>query len=140
MSELARWFDTRRSPFEMIERLIQSSAVTSDIRVEEVIEGNALVVRAELPGIDPERDVDVSIADDALHIRAHREEKSELKESGTYRSEFRYGSFSRRLPLPEGTTAEEVSATYRDGVLEVRMPLPAQKAAPASQKVEVKRG
>ncbi|WP_077489369.1 Hsp20/alpha crystallin family protein [Sinomonas mesophila] len=140
MSELTKWFDSRRTPFELIERLFEGDASSAAIKVEEVQEGDALVVRAELPGIDPEKDVDVSITDDGLHIRAYREERAEQKDKHSYRSEFRYGSFSRTVPLPEGATADDVTATYKDGVLEVRVPVPAQPSPPPSSKIQVKRG
>lgn len=97
-------------------------------------------MRAELPGIDPERDVDVSISEGQLRIDAHREERQEEKEKGGYRTEFRYGSFTRTLALPEGASADDVTATYTDGVLEVRVPIPEQKPARISNKIEVKRG
>ena len=141
MTELTRWFDSRRTPFELIERLFEGDAGQSAaIKVEEVRDGDSLVVRAELPGIDPEKDVDVSISDGALHISAHREEKSEEKSKGSYRSEFRYGSFSRTLPLPEGATPESVRASYKDGVLEVRVPVPTTPPTPPSSKIQVTRG
>ena len=75
-----------------------------------------------------------------MRIKAHREERQEEKEKGGYRTEFRYGSFSRTLRLPEGATADDVKATYTDGVLEVRVPIPEQKAARVSNRIEVKRG
>ncbi|WP_415856827.1 Hsp20/alpha crystallin family protein [Sinomonas sp. G460-2] len=140
MSDLTKWFDQRRSPFELLDRLFQGEASGAEIRVEQVIDGEALVVRAELPGIDPDRDVDVSISEGSLRIKARREEKIEYKERGSYRSEFRYGSFSRSLPMPEGTTQDDVTATYKDGVLEVRVPIPPQAAPPPqSTKINVTR-
>jgi len=141
MSDLTRWFDPRgRGPFELFERLFEGEGGAAGIKVEELMDGNELVVRAELPGIDPENDVDVSISEGALTIQAHREERQEEKEKGGYRTEFRYGSFSRTLRLPEGATADDVKATYTDGVLEVRVPIPEQKAARMSNKIQVKRG
>ncbi|GAB4100862.1 Hsp20/alpha crystallin family protein [Sinomonas halotolerans] len=140
MSELAKWFDHRRTPFELLERLFEGETGGAAIKVEEVREGDSLVVKAELPGIDPDKDVDVSVSDGALHIRARREEKSEHKDNDSYRSEFRYGSFSRTLPLPEGVTGDDVTASYKDGVLEVRVPVPTQTAPPPSAKIQVTRG
>jgi HSP20 family protein len=141
MTELTKWFDARRTPFELIERLFEGDAGQSAaIKVEELRDGDSLVVRAELPGIDPEKDVDVSVSEGALHISARREEKIEEKLQDSYRSEFRYGSFSRTLPLPEGATADSVTASYKDGVLEVRVPVPTAPPAPPSSKVPVTRG
>lgn len=93
------------------------------LRVEEYLDDKALVIRAELPGIDPEKDVDISVVNGALVIKAEREEKSEKKEKDSYRSEFRYGSFVREIALPAGCKDEDVTATYIDGVLEVRVPI-----------------
>jgi HSP20 family protein len=140
MADLMKWFDTRRSPVEMIERLFEGDTAASGIRVEESIEGNTLVVRAELPGIDPEKDVNVSIVDGALEIKAERREQSEQKEKDSYRSEFRYGSFVRRLALPEGVRGDDITASYKDGVLEVRTPVPEKAQQPPARKIEITRG
>ncbi|GAB3271075.1 hypothetical protein GCM10027449_06550 [Sinomonas notoginsengisoli] len=141
MSELAHWLDPRsRRPFELLEKFFEGDTSSTAIKVEEVREGDSLVVRAEMPGIDPEKDVDVSISEGSLHISGHREEKTEEKLKDSYRSEFRYGSFSRSLPLPEGVTAESVTASYKDGVLEVRVPVPPTPPTPTTSKVQVTRG
>jgi HSP20 family protein len=139
MSDLMRWFDTRRSPIEMIERLFEGEVGMSGIRVEEVVDGSTLLVRAELPGIDPETDVDVTVSNGVLEIKAERKEKQEHKDKNTYRSEFRYGSFSRRVPLPEGARQEDVTASYKDGVLEVRMPVQEKAPAQSASKIHIKR-
>ena len=140
MSDLMRWFDTRRSPIEMIERLFEGEVGMSGIRVEEVVDGSTLLVRAELPGIDPETDVDVTVSNGVLEIKAERKEKQEHKDKNTYRSEFRYGSFFRRVPLPEGARQEDVTANYKDGVLEVRMPVQEKAAAQSASKIHIQRG
>ncbi|TNB72121.1 Hsp20/alpha crystallin family protein [Arthrobacter sp. BB-1] len=140
MTELMKWFESRRSPMDVIERLFEGEAGTSAIRVEEMVDGNTLVVRAELPGIDPEKDVDVTVTDGVLSIRAERQEKKEHKDKDSYRSEFRYGSFVRRLPLPRGVQLGDVTASYKDGVLEVRAPLPDQGQGPAASKIPISRG
>lgn len=139
MTDLMKWFDTRRSPIEMIERLFEGD-VGSAIRVEEFVDGKTLVVRADLPGIDPDTDVDVTVTDGVLEIKARRQEKSEQKDSKGYRSEFRYGSFVRRVPLPDGVQQSDVTASYKDGVLEVRAPIPEQAATPSASKIPIIRG
>jgi HSP20 family protein len=93
------------------------------LRVEEFIEDGTLVVRAELPGVDPDKDVEITLHDRVLHIKGERSERSEDTQKASYRSEFHYGMFERRVPLPEGITAADVKATYRDGVLEIRVPV-----------------
>lgn len=92
------------------------------LRVEEFIDDSALVVRAEIPGIDPEKDVEISIHDGLLYLKAERRDSSEHKDKDGFRSEFHYGLLERVLALPTGVTADAVTATYKDGVLEVRMP------------------
>lgn len=95
------------------------------MKLEEFRESGALVVRAELPGIDPEKDVEITVADGQLHIHAERRESTSEGEEGKagYRSEFRYGAFDRFLTLPASTTEEKVTASYKDGILEVRIPV-----------------
>jgi HSP20 family protein len=110
------------------------------LRVEEYVDDGTLVVRAELPDIDPDKDVELSVADGVLHIRAQREEKPEKKDKDAYRSEFRYGSFVRNVPLPEGVKEDDITASYTDGVLEVRAPMPAEEEKPPVTKVPISRG
>jgi HSP20 family protein len=108
------------------------------IRVEEVIENDQVVIRAELPGVDPDEDIEVTVDEGVLTIKAERREQAEDRTGRGYRTEFRYGSFVRRVPLPKGTSAEVVSATYKDGVLEVRMPAPVAEAP--GRRITVERG
>jgi HSP20 family protein len=108
------------------------------IRVEQYTDGDQLVIRAELPGVDPDEAVDVSVAGDRLTIAAHREQREESKTDRGFRSEFHYGAFRRTVPLPPGTTADDVKASYDDGILEVRVPIDRAKAATARVPVERK--
>lgn len=140
MTDLMRWFDTRRSPIDVIERLFEGDMGSSAIKVEEMVDGNTLVVRAELPGIDPEKDVDVTVADGVLSIKAERQEKTEQKDKDSYRSEFRYGSFMRRIPLPGGVQQGDITASYKDGLLEVRAPMPDQGQPSGGSKIPITRG
>ncbi len=89
------------------------------IRVEDYMDGKDYVVRAEMPGIDPDKDVDVSIEGELLTIHGERNEEERDKNH----SEFRYGSFTRSLRLPAGAKKDDVSAKYDAGVLEVRVPV-----------------
>jgi HSP20 family protein len=128
------WRDSWR---DALPRAVRDSE-TQQIRVEETTQGGTHVVRAELPGVDPEQDIDVSVEDGDLVISARRHQRSESTEGGVHRSEFRYGSFSRRLPLPRGANSTDIAASYRDGVLEVRLPVTAGSGG--SQRVPVNRG
>lgn len=130
----------RSDMMEAFRRLFGADLVEpSWLRVEEFIDDGAQVVRVELPGVNPEKDVDISVVNGVLRISARREEREEHKEKDSYRSEFRYGSFVRELALPEGCREEDVTASYADGVLEVRAPM-RQVEAPEPKKVPVTRG
>ena len=80
-----------------------------------------LFVTLELPGVR-EKDVSVSITGDMLTVKGERRCERDLKDEGYYRLERVYGKFERSIPLPIPVQAEKVKATYRDGVLEIRMP------------------
>ncbi len=101
------------------------------IRVGEF--GETFVVRAEVPRLDPEKDIDVSAVDGALQIRVERKEENG---KDSYRSELRYGSFFRSLPLPQDVKEEDIKASYKDGVLEVRTPVP-QSALAGSKRTKL---
>jgi HSP20 family protein len=101
------------------------------LRIEELVEGDTLVVRAELPGIDPDTDVEIDVEDGVLKIMARRTEREERDDRRVHRTEFRYGSFVRTIAIPMGVEESAISATYRDGVLEVRVPMPKGEQAPA---------
>ena len=92
------------------------------IRVEESKEDGRVIVRAELPGMDPQRDIDVEVLDGVLTIRGERRETSEQRDGQRTRSEFRYGWFSRSFTLPEGCSVEDIEAHARDGVVEIIIP------------------
>jgi HSP20 family protein len=109
------------------------------IRIDEFQENGTLVIRAELPGIDPEKDVEVTVADRMLHIRAERREEEESKQKGYTRRELRYGSFARTLPLPEGVSESDIVASYKDGILEIRVPVP-EVSKPESKKITITKG
>jgi HSP20 family protein len=95
----------------------------SEMKVEEFRDGDTLVVRAEMPGIDPDNDVEITVANRMLHRRAERRSETKTEDKRGYRSEFRYGSFSRSVRLPAGAGEDDVKASYNDGILEVRIPV-----------------
>jgi HSP20 family protein len=103
------------------------------IRLEDEIQDGHYLLRAELPGIDPAKDVDITIQDGELVIKAERSEKKEAKG----RSEFCYGSFTRSVTLPAGANKEDIKATYDKGILTVDVAVPKQAAA-AEKHIEVK--
>lgn len=104
---------------------LETLADRDAMRIEEFRQDGNFVIKVELPGIDPDKDVEITFGDGALDISAERKERhEETDDKGFYRSEFRYGQFRRRLPLPAGVRRDDVSATYDDGILEIRVPLP----------------
>jgi HSP20 family protein len=112
-------------PVDVMASLELPKSGTLVMRTEELIDGDTYVIKAELPGIDPEKDAEISVADDTLTIKAQRRETVEEGEPGKvgYRSEFRYGSYERSMTLPVGAIVDDVKATYADGILEVRVPM-----------------
>ena len=124
---------------DFVQRLFEGDVDKSWLRGEEFMDGNTLVVRAELPDIDPEKDVEILVEDGELRIKAERQAKTEHREKDSYRSEFRYGSFYRSVTLPPGASESDVAATYSDGVLEIRVPV-TEPVASAPTKVPITRG
>jgi len=104
------------------------------IRVEDFVEDGMYVVRAELPGIDPGKDVTITVDDRLLTISAERTEQTTEKN----RSEFRYGSFSRTVALPADTKQEDIKATYANGILTVKVPV--AETATVHRKIEIETG
>jgi HSP20 family molecular chaperone IbpA len=93
------------------------------IRVEDYEESGRYVMRAELPGIDPDKDVEITVDDNTLTVRAER--RQEIKDK--HRSEFRYGAFSRTVRLPKAANADDVKASYTNGVLTITIGMKEQK-------------
>jgi len=101
-----------------------------------------LVIRADLPGLKKD-DVRVELRDDAVVIRGERQEERREEREGFYRTERSYGVFYREIPLPAGVDTDRATANFRDGVLEIAMPveqgeargrqLQIQDSAPAEQ-------
>jgi HSP20 family protein len=94
------------------------------IRVEDRITDKEYVVRAELPGLDPEKDVEITALNGVLSVKAERREETE----GMGRTEFRYGLLHRTLRLPANADESAITATYDKGILEIVVPLTAPEA------------
>ena len=97
---------------------------------DEMVEGR-YEVRAEMPGIDPEKDLDITVRDGQLTIKAERSEKKEFDG----RSEFSYGSFVRTVSLPAGINEDDIKATYDKGILTVSMAVSEPSSAEKHVKV-----
>lgn len=107
------------------------------MKVEEEVDDGSYVIRAEIPGVDPDEGIDISVDSDRLTISAVREKRTEADESNDFRSEFRYGSFRRSMTLPRGAETDNIKATYIDGILEVSVPIDSEE--PIGKKIPVER-
>jgi HSP20 family protein len=83
-----------------------------------------MVARFDLPGMKRE-DIEVAVEGDMLVVRGQRQEEKEIKEESYYCAERAAGAFYRAIRIPEETKPEAIEASYRDGVLELRVPRPA---------------
>jgi HSP20 family protein len=89
--------------------------------VEVADEGDVLCVRVEVPGVDPD-DIDVEVTSQQVIVRGEVRQVMNGEGQGVYHSERRYGRFSRTIPLPAAVDADAAQATYKNGLLEVRVP------------------
>lgn len=89
--------------------------------VELADEGDHLVLKAEIPGIDA-KDLDISVMRQAVILKGERRVEEKKEEKGFFRSEFHYGSFARTIPLPTDVQNDKVTAEYKDGVLTLTLP------------------
>lgn len=96
---------------------------------------NDIILKADVPGIN-EKDIDIQIEDGTLTLMGERKFEEEKKGEGYHRIERAYGSFARTFALPDSVDTEKVSATYKNGVLTVRLPKK-EVAKPKSVKVAV---
>ena len=122
-------FDWLESPWTMLR-----PAASHPLRVEDYVEDGTYVLRAELPGVDPEKDIEVTVSKGVLTISAQRREETEDK----HRSEFHYGAFARSVTLPEGADEDHIRASYDSGILEVVVTLKDQAAKEALKRIPVK--
>ena len=127
LPDLRDWLDAPWAP-------LLPFSPASTFRVEDYIKDGSYVVRAELPGLDPEKDIEITVEDRTLTIRAERSEE----EQEAHRSEFRYGSFTRSVALPERADTAHITATYDKGILEVSVPVPEEKTA--GRRIEITKG
>lgn len=137
---MRRWFD----PFEELKKLQsrlddlfreiegQKGLLPAEMRdfpIDVLDEPDKIKIVAELPGFKKE-DIETAIEDSYLVIKAEKTEEKEEKEKDYIRRERRYGEFRRRIQIPTDINVDQVSATYKNGVLEVTLP----KAEPAKKK------
>lgn len=107
--------------------------------VETFVRDSAFVVRADLPGLT-EKDVTVEVAGDVLTLKGERKQEHEVKRDDYFATERTYGTFLRSLKLPDGAKGEGAKATFKNGVLEVAVPMAKVPAVEETRKVAVTPG
>ncbi|MEW6324561.1 MAG: Hsp20/alpha crystallin family protein [Nitrospirota bacterium] len=123
--EMERWFDDvlggpwRR--FGLPDWWRRRELIPRQPAIEISEDRDSLIVKAEIPGLKKE-DLQVNLAEGLLTIRGERKHEEEKKEKGYFYSERSYGSFSRSIQLPAEVQSDKVNASFKDGVLEIRLP------------------
>jgi HSP20 family protein len=142
LNEMERWFeDALHRPFLGFHRLplvnLLGERRTGDFvpSVDVFEEGNELVVKAELAGIKRE-DIKVEFSGNTLTLSGEKRGEEKVQRKDFYRVEQSYGSFSRTLNLPEGVNLDKVKASYKDGLLEIRIPRDAESRKVHSVPIE----
>jgi HSP20 family protein len=144
---VTRW--TPFSAFTSLEREMQG--IVDRLGARSLVEGFAwkpstdvyehddrLVVRVELPGVDPQTEIKVEVKENMLHISGEKRSEKETTEDDHYMRECRYGSYHRDLLLPEGVDPEGVRATYDRGILTVMVPMPSGEVQePHTTKIDI---
>ena len=106
----------------------------SPAEMEVFSKGNYLVYRIAMPGFD-QKDIDLSVENNLLKLKAERKQPSEVKEQDWYTKSFRYGQFEQSWTLPKTVDPDEMSAEFKNGVLEIHVP---RAKAAISKKIELK--
>jgi HSP20 family protein len=117
-NEMSRWMNL----FEGQDRTAKNWVPALDVWETD----NDVVYAFDLPGI-PEDKISIEVADGTLTVSADRDHTEEVSDDRYYRFERRFGSFSRAVGLPQGVREDQINASYRNGVLEVRVPKPEEK-------------
>jgi HSP20 family protein len=104
------------------------------MRAEDYHEGDQYVLRLEIPGVDPEKDIDLTAADGVLTVKAQRDKDGERR----HHSEFQYGRFARSFALPSNADESRIMAIYSHGILEITVGLANSAAGHADQHITVK--
>lgn len=139
LSDMERWFeDALHRPFLGFHRLPLANLL-GERRAGEFVpsidvfeEGDELVIKAELAGIRRE-DMRIELSGNMLTLSGEKRGEEKVQRKDYYRVEQAYGSFSRSLELPEGINLDHVKASYKDGLLEIRI----GRSAPARKVVTV---
>jgi HSP20 family protein len=115
-------------------KMPKSAQPDSPFEAEVYSKDNYLFYRVALPGID-QKDIDLSVENNVLKIKAERKQPNQVEEKDWYAKSFFYGRFEQSYALPKDANPEEVAADFKNGVLEIRVPI---NKAVFSKKIEVK--
>jgi len=127
VEEMERWFeDLFRSPFSLLSKrawpelreLTEFETLSPRVDISE--EGNELVLKADMPGVE-KKDIDITIADNMLTISGEKTHEEKVEKGSYVRCERTHGSFFRRFELPSDIDADKIKAHLENGVLEVRL-------------------
>jgi HSP20 family protein len=125
-------------PFSLLEEVEEMARAAFNTsltpKLDMFEENNELVIKAELPGIR-KKDLDISLEDDVLTIKAEKKEEKEVKDATHYTRERHFGSYVRHMTLPKRVDAEKVTATLKKGLLEIRLP---KAEGPEKKHIEIK--
>lgn len=129
---LVRWNPWREANTlqQQIDRLIDETLVPAAVRGKSLTRvpaaemedtKNAIHLKLELPGMEA-KDLDVQVTEKAVSISGERKSEPKTEENGVTRSEFHYGKFQRVIPLPARVQNTNVTAEYKDGILNLTLP------------------
>ena len=120
--DMDRWFeDFFRRPFASAMPRIWTETEEFSPAIDVFEEGNDVVVKAELPGMKKE-DIEISLTEDVLTLSGEKRSEKKVERKDYHRYESTYGSFCRTIGLPSDVKQDQVKASFKDGVLEIRMP------------------
>ena len=121
-----RFEDLFRRPFSLMEpswwprlRMPEMEEVSAKVDIFEA--GDNVVVKAEIPGLKKE-DIEVNLTGDMITISGEKKKEEKVEKKDYYRVECSYGSFTRSFHLPKEVQTDKAKATFKDGVLEVKVP------------------
>ena len=125
-AEMERYFDNfLRNPFSMLSQPMISPGMQTAMELSPSVDifedGNEVVVKAEIPGVKKD-DLDITITENSLTISGEKKQEDKVEKKNYHRVERSYGSFRRSFRLPEDVNGSKAKASFKDGLLEVRLP------------------
>ena len=127
-SDLERWARRFETRFPRFFEDLEGEEGDLKLPIESYVKDGNVFVRADVPGLEP-KDIEVSVLGNVLMIKGERQDKQEVKKENYFRREVSYGAFERHVVLPEGAQTDKVKATFKNGVVEVTMPVAKEAGA-----------